>query len=108
MYSLRMLIPPQDAGKYEGDHPEWNETIIETINRLPGLAPAGTPNLVACGLVFNSAATGKPIVVARRVRVLALPRASRQPARSGSPRRESEINIHRTGLAEAARFVFAE
>ena len=45
-------------------------TVFENINGLSGLASAGTPNLVARGLVFKSPATGKPIVVARRVRVL--------------------------------------
>lgn len=45
-------------------------TVFENINGLSGLASAGTPNLVARGLVFKSAVTGKPIVVAGRVRVL--------------------------------------
>jgi Domain of unknown function (DUF4382)/Domain of unknown function (DUF5666) len=45
-------------------------TIFENINGLSGLASAGTPNLVARGLVFKSSVTGKPIVVASRVRVL--------------------------------------
>ena len=45
-------------------------TIFENIDGLSGLASAGTPNLVARGLVFKSALTGKPIVVAGRVRVL--------------------------------------
>ena len=45
-------------------------TVFENINGLSGLASAGTPPLVARGLVFKSAVTGKPIVVARRVRVL--------------------------------------
>jgi hypothetical protein len=45
-------------------------TVFENINGLSGLASAGTPNLVARGLVFKSAVTGKPIVVAKRVRVL--------------------------------------
>lgn len=45
-------------------------TAFENINGLSGLALAGTPNLVARGLVFKSSVTGKPIVVAERVRVL--------------------------------------
>jgi uncharacterized protein DUF4382/uncharacterized protein DUF5666 len=45
-------------------------TIFENINGLAGLATAGTPNLVARGLVFKNNVTGKPIVVAGRVRVL--------------------------------------
>lgn len=45
-------------------------TIFENINGLSGLASAGTPNLIARGLVFKNALTGKPIVVAGRVRVL--------------------------------------
>ncbi|HTT21731.1 MAG TPA: DUF4382 domain-containing protein [Candidatus Sulfotelmatobacter sp.] len=45
-------------------------TWFENINGLSGLASAGTPNLVARGLVFKSSVTGKPIVVAGRVRVL--------------------------------------
>ena len=44
-------------------------TIFDNINGLSGLAAAGTPNLVARGLVFKSA-SGKPIVVAGRVRLL--------------------------------------
>lgn len=46
-----------------------NATIFENINGLTGLSASGTPNLVARGLVFKSA-SGKPIVVAGRVRVL--------------------------------------
>jgi hypothetical protein len=45
-------------------------TWFENINGLSGLASAGTPNLVARGLVFKDSSTGKPIVVAGRVRVL--------------------------------------
>jgi hypothetical protein len=45
-------------------------TFFENINGLSGLALAGTPNLVARGLVFKNSVTGKPIVVAGRVRVL--------------------------------------
>jgi hypothetical protein len=45
-------------------------TIFENIDGLSGLASAGTPNLIARGLVFKSMLTGKPIVVAGRVRVL--------------------------------------
>ena len=47
-----------------------NGTIFENIDGLSGLASAGTPNLIARGLVFKSNVTGKPIVVAGRVRVL--------------------------------------
>jgi len=46
-----------------------NATVFENINGLSGLASAGTPNLVARGLVFKNA-SGKPVVVAGRVRVL--------------------------------------
>jgi hypothetical protein len=45
-------------------------TVFENINGLAGLEQAGTPNLVARGLVFKNPADGKPIVVAGRVRVL--------------------------------------
>ena len=45
-------------------------TIFENLDGLSGLASAGTPNLVARGLVFKSNLTGKPIVVAGRVRLL--------------------------------------
>jgi len=45
-------------------------TIFENIDGLSGLASAGTPNLIARGLVFKDILTGKPIVVAGRVRVL--------------------------------------
>lgn len=45
-------------------------TIFENINGLSGLASAGTPNLIARGLVFKNSLTGKPVVVAGRVRVL--------------------------------------
>jgi hypothetical protein len=45
-------------------------TIFENIDGLSGLASAGTPKLIARGLVFKSMLTDKPIVVARRVRVL--------------------------------------
>ena len=45
-------------------------TIFENIHGLSGLASAGTPNLIARGLVFKNALTDKPIVVAARVRVL--------------------------------------
>ncbi len=47
-----------------------NKTVFENINGLAGLESAGTPNLVARGLVFKDTATSKPIVVAGRVRVL--------------------------------------
>jgi hypothetical protein len=45
-------------------------TVFENINGLAGLEQAGTPNLVARGLVFKNPVDGKPIVVAGRVRVL--------------------------------------
>ena len=45
-------------------------TVFENINGLAGLAQAGTPNLVARGLVFKNPTDGKPVVVAGRVRVL--------------------------------------
>lgn len=45
-------------------------TKFENINGLAGLAAAGTPNLIARGLVFKNPANGKPVVVAGRVRVL--------------------------------------
>lgn len=47
-----------------------NETVFENIDGLSGLAAAGTPNLIARGLVFKDMTTSKPIVVAGRVRVL--------------------------------------
>jgi hypothetical protein len=47
-----------------------NATVFENIDGLSGLAAAGTPNLVSRGLVFKSTVTGKPILVAGRVRVL--------------------------------------
>jgi hypothetical protein len=47
-----------------------NSTIFENINGLAGLAAAGTPNLIARGLVFKDPVTSKPVVVAGRVRVL--------------------------------------
>jgi hypothetical protein len=50
---------------YTGD-----KTVFENINGLAGLAQAGTPNLIARGLVFKNPNDGKPIVVAGRVRVL--------------------------------------
>jgi hypothetical protein len=50
---------------YTGD-----KTLFENINGLAGLAQAGTPNLIARGLVFKNPADSKPIVVAGRVRVL--------------------------------------
>lgn len=46
-----------------------NATVFENIDGLSGLASAGTPNLIARGLVFKNA-SGKPVVVAGRVRVL--------------------------------------
>lgn len=47
-----------------------NSTTFENINGLAGLAVAGTPNLIARGLVFKDSTTLKPVVVAGRVRVL--------------------------------------
>jgi uncharacterized protein DUF4382/uncharacterized protein DUF5666 len=47
-----------------------NSTTFENINGLAGLAAAGTPNLIARGLVFKDPTTMKPVVVAGRVRVL--------------------------------------
>jgi hypothetical protein len=44
-------------------------TKFEKINGLSGLAAAGTPNLIARGMVFKNG-SGKPVVVAGRVRVL--------------------------------------
>ena len=45
-------------------------TIFENIDGLSGLAAAGTPNLISRGLVFKGPLSGKPLVVAGRVRVL--------------------------------------
>jgi hypothetical protein len=47
-----------------------NETFFVNINGLAGLSQAGTPNLLARGLVFKNPNDGKPVVVAGRVRVL--------------------------------------
>jgi Domain of unknown function (DUF5666)/Domain of unknown function (DUF4382) len=47
-----------------------NLTVFENIDGLSGLAAAGTPNLIARGLVFKDQSNGKPVVVAGRVRVL--------------------------------------
>jgi hypothetical protein len=47
-----------------------NATKFENINGLSGLQSAGTPNLIARGLVFKDPTTSKPVVVAGRVRVL--------------------------------------
>jgi Domain of unknown function (DUF4382)/Domain of unknown function (DUF5666) len=47
-----------------------DKTVFENINGLSGLQVAGTPNLISRGLVFKDPNTGKPVVVARRVRVL--------------------------------------
>jgi hypothetical protein len=48
--------------------------IFEYLLDVTGLANAGTPNLIACGLVFKDQNPGldfgKPVVVAGRVRVL--------------------------------------
>jgi len=45
-------------------------TRFQNINGLSGLAAAGTPNLIARGLVFKNPSDSKPVVVAGRVRVL--------------------------------------
>jgi len=47
-----------------------NLTIFENVNGLVGLQDAGSANLVVRGLVFKDANSGKPFVVAGRVRVL--------------------------------------
>lgn len=49
-----------------------DSTVFENIDGLSGLAAAGTPNLIARGLVFKdpTKTTPTPIVVAGRVRVL--------------------------------------
>ncbi|MFI5113611.1 MAG: DUF4382 domain-containing protein [Terriglobales bacterium] len=47
-----------------------DKTFFVNINGLAGLAQAGTPNLLARGLVFKDQKTSKPVVVAGRVRVL--------------------------------------
>jgi len=47
-----------------------NLTVFENIDGLSGLAAAGTPNLISRGLVFKDQSSGKPVVVAGRVRVL--------------------------------------
>ena len=51
-----------------------DRTKFENIDGLSGLASAGTPNLIARGLVFKDQNPGldfgKPVVVAGRVRVL--------------------------------------
>lgn len=47
-----------------------NLTFFENIDGLSGLGAAGTPNLISRGLVFKDQSTGKPVVVAGRVRVL--------------------------------------
>jgi hypothetical protein len=47
-----------------------NVTVFENIDGLSGLQAAGTPNLIARGLVFKDQSNGKPVVVAGRVRVL--------------------------------------
>lgn len=45
-------------------------TNFENIDGLAGLATAGTPNLIARGLVFKDSTTLKPVVVAGRIRIL--------------------------------------
>jgi len=47
-----------------------NLTIFENVNGLVGLQSAGSANLVVRGLVFKDANSGKPFVVAGRIRVL--------------------------------------
>jgi hypothetical protein len=47
-----------------------NLTTFANVNGLAGLQSAGAANLVTRGLVFEDLATGKPFVVAGRVRVL--------------------------------------
>ena len=47
-----------------------DQTFFVNIDGLAGLQQAGTPNLIARGLVFKNPADGKPVVVAGRVRVL--------------------------------------
>ena len=47
-----------------------NGTFFVNINGLTGLGSAGTPNLLARGLVFKNQSDGKPVVVTGRVRVL--------------------------------------
>ena len=45
-------------------------TRFVNINGLSGLQAAGSANLISRGLVFKDPSTGKPVVVAGRVRVL--------------------------------------
>jgi Domain of unknown function (DUF4382) len=47
-----------------------NATNFENIDGLSGLSSAGTPNLIARGLVFKNPNNGQPVVVAGHVRVL--------------------------------------
>jgi len=47
-----------------------NLTDFVNIDGLSGLAAAGTPNLIARGLVFKNPNNGQPVVVAGHVRVL--------------------------------------
>jgi hypothetical protein len=47
-----------------------NATDFENIDGLSGLAAAGTPPLIARGLVFKDPANSEPVVVAGHVRVL--------------------------------------
>ena len=47
-----------------------DKTFFVNVNGLAGLAQAGTPNLLARGLVFKNPNDGKPVVVAGRIRVL--------------------------------------
>lgn len=47
-----------------------NQTVFVNINGLQGLQGAGTPPLIARGLVFLDTSTQKPVVFAHRVRVL--------------------------------------
>jgi len=47
-----------------------NLTDFENVDGLAGLSTAGTPNLIARGLVFKNQTSGAPFVVAGHVRVL--------------------------------------
>lgn len=47
-----------------------NNTVFVNINGLTGLSTAGSTNLIARGLVILNSSTGKPVVLAGRVRVL--------------------------------------
>ncbi len=47
-----------------------NTTVFENIDGLSGLAVAAEGSLISRGLVFKDQSSGKPVVVAGRVRVL--------------------------------------